>query len=442
MNSYSQRSSESASPFSCLFIRILAILYLLLLLGFPMAIEAASSTGDSHTILRMQDTIDKRDIYPLYEYVNISADREWRQGFLSANVGGWGRVDLRDRQIGDPNDKAMQYGYVGYSGSKNNLSIQAGRQFIAEGVATERLDGVYLRNDLPAGFTAAAFIGSPVITQPDIKGGDLLYGGRIAHSMSRLYTLGISALRTDDGGNRLREEEGIDLWVHPLDKVDIVGRSSYNSISSGWMEHAYSLRLVPLEDLRINAGWSAVSYRDYFQNVTTNVFRLTTGFLDPLEKVSTLGGGIDYIASEAINLSADYKNYQYDIAGQANYYGGKASLLLPASFIAGFSVHRMDGDNAKLRFDEYRLFVSNKIGKADITADYFYVNYDSVINDVKSTYSLAFAVAYSISRQWKVAADIEYGKTVDFNERMSGLIKLTYLFDVRLDKEERVRREK
>jgi hypothetical protein len=309
-------------------------------------------------------------------------------------------------------------------------------------VATERFDGVYLRNDLPAGFTAAAFIGSPVITQPDIKGGDLLYGGRIAHSMPWYYTLGISALRTDDGGNRLREQEGIDLWVHPLDKVDIVGRSSYNSISSGWMEHAYNLRLVPLEALWINAGWTAVNYREYFQNVTTNALRLMTGFLDPREKVSTLGGGIDYIASDMINLSADYKNYQYDIAGQANYYGGKASILLPASFVAGFSVHRMDGENAKLRFDEYRLFASNKLGKADVTADFLYVNYDSSISDVKSTYSMVVAVAYNISRQWKVAADIEYAKTVDFNDRVSGLLRLTYYFDLKLDREERARREK
>jgi hypothetical protein len=41
-----------------------------------------------------------------------------------------------------------------------------------------------------------------------------------------------------------------------------------------------------------------------------------------------------------------------------------------------------------------------------------------------------------------VAADIEYGKTVDFNDRLSGLLQLTYYFDITLDKEERTRREK
>jgi hypothetical protein len=414
----------------------------LLLPGIPITADAASLTGESHTILRMQEANESRDVYPLYEYLNISAETQWRQGFLSANFGGWGRADLRDRKVGDPNDKAMQSGYVGYSGSKDNLSIQAGRQFIAEGIATERLDGLYLRNDLKAGFTAAAFIGSPVITQPDVRGGDLLYGGRIAHSMPRYYTLGLSALRTDDSGSRIREEAGIDLWVHPFRKLDITGRSSYNSITSGWMEHAYSLKLVPLEDLRISGGWSAVNYRDYFQNVTTNVFRLTTGLFDPQEKVSTFAGGIDYTAWDKLNLSVDYKNYQYEIAGQANYYGGKASLLLPASFITGVSIHRMDGENARLRFDEYRLFVSKKLGRANLTVDLFTVDYDSAVTGVKNTYSVAAAVDFRISRQWKVAADIEYGKAVDFNDRLSGLLQLTYYFDVTLDKEERTRREK
>jgi hypothetical protein len=32
-----------------------------------------------------------------------------------------------------------------------------------------------------------------------------------------------------------------------------------------------------------------------------------------------------------------------------------------------------------------------------------------------------------------VAADVEYGKTVDFDSRVSGLVRLTYYFDVKLD---------
>lgn len=418
------------------------ILGLLLFSGLPAAVDAASLTVDSNTILRMREKFDGRSDYPLYEYLNVSVDSQWHQGFVTADFGGWGRVDLRNQRTGSPNDKAMQYGHVGYSGKMNNLSFQAGRQFIAEGVATERLDGLYLRNDLAAGFTTAAFVGMPVVTQTDFLGGDLLYGGRIAHSVKRFYTVGISALKVDEDGDRIREEEGIDLWVHPWDKVDITGRSTYNSITSSWMEHAYSVMVVPLAALRVHADLSAVNYRDYFHSVTTNALKLKTGFIDPLEKVFSLGGGIGYTAFNRLNLSADYKNYHYEIAGDAQYYGGRAGLLLPAAFTAGIAVHRMEGENDKLRFDEYRVFVSKRVGKADLTADFFNVHFDSPINGIKSTYSVIVAASYEITPRWKVAADVEYGKTVDFDERVSGLVKLNYYFDVKLDKEERAKREK
>ena len=433
MRSCCQWKSGTALPFALVFIRIFVILGLLTLFNPPMAADAASLTGDSQTILRMRETTDNRDHYPLYEYLNLNADSQWRQGFLTANFGGWGRVDLKDQRAGAANDKAMQYGHIGYRGDKNNLAFQAGRQFIAEGVATERLDGLYLRNDLAKGFTAAAFVGSPVVTQPDFKGGDLLYGGRIAHTFSKYYTIGISALKADQGGDRLREEEGIDLWIRPIDKVDIVGRSTYNSITSGWMEHAYSLMVVPMKDVRAHADLSAVNYGDYFHSVTTNAFRLTPGLLDPLEKVSTLAGGIDYTGFDWVKLAADYKIYHYDISGDAKHYGGKASFLLPAAFTAGIALHRMEGESAKLEFDEYRVFVSKRLGKVDLTADIFHVIYDSPINGIRNTYSAVLAAAYEITKQWRVAADVEYGKTVDFDSQVSGLVRLTYYFDVKLD---------
>jgi len=72
----------------------------------------------------------------------------WRKGNASFGAGGWGRVDLGEKS-GDSNPYGdLQYGYVGYGGNKDNLLVNAGRQFIAEGVATERIDGVYLRSDL------------------------------------------------------------------------------------------------------------------------------------------------------------------------------------------------------------------------------------------------------------------------------------------------------
>jgi hypothetical protein len=315
------------SPFTLLLV-IAPVLLLLLLQYVP--VYAAEISGESKTILRMGKTADDRNIYPLYEYLNLGIINETGGGSVSGNIGGWGRVDLRDRSTDRYTDADLQYGYVSYQGNKNNLLLNAGRQFVAEGAATERVDGVHLRGDLAGGFGAAVFIGAPVVVEPDFKGGNVIYGGRVTHSIPQYYTIGLSALRTDDNSSRIREESAIDLWFHPIKQVDVVGRSTYNSITSGWLEHAYMASFSPLQNLRFTADLSGINYKDYFYQTTTKVFSLKQGVLDPNEKVFTLGGGVDYTPVENVNLSADYKSYAYDIAGTATTMAGRRPSSCPS----------------------------------------------------------------------------------------------------------------
>ncbi len=421
---------------------VIAPAFLMLLILYAPA-YAGSINGESKTILRMGKTADDRNSYPLYEYLNLGVANETGGGSVSGNLGGWGRVDLRDR-IGDRyTNTDLQYGYVSYQGNKNNLMLNAGRQFVAEGVATERVDGVHLRSDLAGGFGAAAFVGAPVVVEPDFRGGNVIYGGRVTHSIPEYYTIGLSALRTDDNGNsRIREESGIDLWFHPIKQIDVVGRSAYNAITSGWLEHAYMATFSPLSNLRFSADLSNINYRDYFYQTTTRAFSLTKGLLEPNEKVFALGGGVDYTPIEKVNISIDYKNYAYDIAGAARNYGGKATFTLPESFLAGLAVHRMDGENAKLRYMEYRLFASKKLGKVDLTADFFDVDYDSPINGIKQTYSASVAASYTITDSIKLSADIDYSKTPDFDRNLTGMLRFTYAFDKQFGTEGRAKSEK
>lgn len=402
-----------------------------LLISSPASANAAAISGESNTIFRMGKTTDDKKLYPLYEYLRFTGENNvGESGSLSFNVGGWGRADLGDKSSDNNTDGDLQYGYLSYRANKNNLLLNAGRQFVAEGVAAERIDGLYLRSDLAAGFGAAAFVGSPVVTtQTGFKGGDIIYGGRIVHGMPKYYSVGLSALRTDYSGKRLREEEGLDLWLHPFKQVDVVGRSLYNSVTSGWMEHAYTVTFSLLESLRISANVSQINYKDYFFQVTTPALSLTNGLLDPNEKVTTLGGSVEFSPVKSLTLTVDYKNYDYDIAGQAKYYGGKATFSLAESFVAGVAVHRMEGENSRLRFDEYRVFASKKLGKADLTVDFFAVNYDSAINGIKNTYSASGVLAYAITDNLKLAADVNYMKDTNFDNAVTGLVKVAYTFD-------------
>ncbi|MBW6485345.1 MAG: hypothetical protein K0B01_04245 [Syntrophobacterales bacterium] len=402
---------------------------LLLFLLLPNVGQAVSVSGESQTILRMERAADDRKLLPIYEYLSLGIENDLKEGALSGDFGGWGRLDTRDRRPGGRAEGAFQYGNVSYQGNNNNLQFTAGRQFVAEGVAAERLDGLYLHSDFAGGFGAAAYVGAPVVTEPNFKGGDVTYGGRFSHSVPKYYSLGLSILQTNYDGNRIREEAGLDLWLHPLPKLDLAGRSSYNSVTSGWMEHAYALTFNPLGNLRISADLAGINYRDYFQQMTTSVFSLTTGIIDPDERQFSLGGGIEVSPIEGLALVVDYRNYDYKIAGEAKYFGGKATFTASESFMVGFSLHRMAGETARLTYDEYRLFASKTLGKASLMADFFDVKYDSAISGIKNTYCASVGVGYGISEQLQLAVAVDYSKSIDFDHNLMGLIKLTYSFD-------------
>lgn len=408
-----------------------------LVAGSPVMAETAVF-GQSDTILRMgrSDFEGSKNFFPAYEYLRLSVVSAEKDGSATSfHFGGWARGDLGDKSARDRyTDADVQYGYVSYQAAKNNFMLNAGRQFVTEGVAAQKLDGIYARSDFAAGFGAAAFLGSPAVTEPNYSADDFVFGGRISHSMNKYYTLGVSALKSfADDGKVYREEEGLDLWLHPLKQVDVTGRSTYNSVTNGWMEHAYTLSYTPLDSLRLSVDLSNINYKDYFYKVTTSalVFNPLTNGIDPNEKVLALGGSVAYTPIQNLSVAADFKNYNYDIAKSANYFGGKVTYSLPESFAAGFSVHRMDGNTDKLDFYEYRVFASKKISHLDLAVDFTDVNYDARVNGIRNTYSVAGAVSYEINRKVKLGADVDYSKNPDFDNEVKGLVKLTYAFDTR-----------
>lgn len=409
-----------------------------LLAGAPAMAEIAVS-GQSDTILRMGQSVENKNLYPAYEYLRLSAVNAEKDGSsISLHIGGWGRADLADKSAQDKSTNAdLQYGYISYRGAKNNFRIDAGRQFISEGVAAQRVDALYVRSDLAAGFGASAYAGAPVNTEPaNLYADTFIMGGRATHSNYKYYTLGVSALRSfDDNGIVYREEEGLDVWVHPTKQVDITGKSAYNSVTEGWMEHAYAVSYVPREDLRVGVDYSYISYQDYFYRVTTSALLLSDptgkGNVDRREKVIVFGGNIDYMPVKNLTLVADYKNYNYEIAKSANYYGAKATCSLPDSYVVGVSFHRMDGNTDKLNFLEYRLFASKKISNLVLSVDFIDLNYDSSVNGVDNTFAFSGGASYAFNEKVRLGANFDFSKNPNFDNEVKGLVKLTYAFDTK-----------
>ncbi|MDU0459027.1 MAG: hypothetical protein RW306_09890, partial [Geobacteraceae bacterium] len=123
-----------------------------LMLASPLMAADYSFSGESNTIFRMRTTIDKKDIYPVYEYLRMNmTDNRGDGSAVSFYLGAWGRVDLADKSTDKYSDADLQYAYLSYRAARNNTVVNLGRQFVTEGVAAERLDGLYLRNDFGAG---------------------------------------------------------------------------------------------------------------------------------------------------------------------------------------------------------------------------------------------------------------------------------------------------
>jgi len=61
---------------------------------------AVSISGESQTILRMERAADNRELLPFYEYLSLGIEHELKEGALSGDFGGWGRMESRDKRPG------------------------------------------------------------------------------------------------------------------------------------------------------------------------------------------------------------------------------------------------------------------------------------------------------------------------------------------------------
>lgn len=411
------------------------ILLISFLTAFPLISSAAGVTGESRTYVQSRETAGGSDLLPLYEYLDFSV-RDLGSETISLHFGGWARYDLMDKSFGDDNYKSeVQYLYLSLRGETGNTIVNLGRIMVFEGVAAERADGIYAHTDLPANFGVSVYYGAPVEAGIGRLGSNSVYGGRLSHQSADIYQIGVSYLKEEKDNSDLREEEGIDLWLHPVNKVDIVGKSVYNSDTSGWREHTYNLILSPIEKLRLTTEASWINYEDYFTGATLSAFSFQPSALNRRERVFILGEDAALSLSDTVKVSVDYKQYNYVIASGARYYGGALKYAVADSGEAGLTIHRMDGDTDRQKYTECRLYGLKKINKMDITLDLMAVSYDSPISGEDKAYSASLIGGYNLTDKLRMGADIMYGKNPDFDKDIRGFFKLIYSFDFGSGKE-------
>ncbi len=402
---------------------------LILLLSASSGALALDVSGQSRTYLQSRETAASTRLLPLYEYLDFRAENFGGKN-VTFHFGGWYRYDLQNESFGGTKQTGdIQYAYLSFRGEKNNAFLNLGRVVVNQGVASEQVDGVSVGADLKLGFGIAAFGGTPVETARDTRSGDSVYGGRISQGRDGLYRIGLSYVLEKNDGTEFRKEEGLDLWFRPISKAEILGSMLYNAITSAKAQTSLYLMLGPFKNLTLRTQYMDMSYKDYFTATTMSAFRLAPGGpLDPNEKLAMIGQEAS-LSFGKTNITVDYKKYDYDIAGSADYYGAKVAYAGAQNNGGGLAYHRMDGETNDRRYSEYRLYTYRKIRKIDVTADALMVNYDTEINGVKNAYTVALAGGYALSPKTTVGADVEYAKNPYYDKDVRAFLKLVYNFD-------------
>jgi hypothetical protein len=405
---------------------VVAVLFLAL---SPVIASAATLSGESRTYLLDREAFDSSRLIPAYEYLDFKLDGIGPYD-VSFHFGGWLSQDLADKSFDKRFDYDLQYAYLSFRRDTSNTIVNLGRLMIFEGVAAEHVDGIYAKTDLQRGFAVSAYAGSPVETDYFDGNGDFIYGARLSHGIRNLYEVGFSYLKENGDDSFEREEEGIDLWYRPVNKVQLVGKSSYSSEQSGWLEHSYNLALGPFSGFTITPMVSWINYETFFSASTSAAFKFEPDIIDPHERALIIGADGQYTLNNKLIVAADYKNFNYDIAGSANYYGGKLTYNVFESSSVGLGFHRMDGDNERLKYNEYRAYVHDRAGKFDVFADAFFVTYDEEINGVETAYSVSGGAGYDVSKQLRLEADGVYSKNPYYDKDIRAFFKLIYKFNI------------
>jgi hypothetical protein len=122
-----------------------------LLLLFPVAAPAAAVTGDSRTYFQSRETVNNTKLLGAYEYLDLAVQNIGPET-ITFHTGGWLRYDITGEDFDKKSSTDLQYAYLSFKSKTDNTVVNLGRVMVFEGVAAERVDGVYARTDLMGGF--------------------------------------------------------------------------------------------------------------------------------------------------------------------------------------------------------------------------------------------------------------------------------------------------
>ncbi len=369
-------------------------------------------------------------VLPLYQYLQLDyGDAE--QGGWAVQMYGWGRMDLAESAyFADATNGELLYGYLEYRRPYSALRLKLGRQHIFAGVTNQSVDGLQASASLGEIISATLFGG--ITSGSDDSSADSTFGGRLALHPKPRYELGLSYQNTDlegDPDNRA----GMDLSFNWSDWLALQGLSSFNLETEDWREHSYSAKLL-LKDVVIEPSYHTFSYQDYFGTgkEENNLFHFLA---DTEERVSILGGDLQWQGYGSVSLGARYNQYSYDLRQEsANYYAALLRWNLTQDSQLGIEAGRMDGETADNIYTLYRAYFYwvdpfGVSGRTFISGDGIYQAYDTPVFGEESAINFSLSTGFHlISDRLVLKLTGLYSKDPYFEENVEGLVTLEYQY--------------
>ena len=371
-------------------------------------------------------------VVPGYQYLRLDLGALEQEG-LSLHMFGWRRYDFNDSSFFEDNpDGQLLYGYLEYKRPQNGLNLTLGRQHIMAGIINNSIDGLGIKSALTPYFKLALYGGSPAeLSSQNGRGGDSIWGGRVAGHRGSDYEIGLSYKNIRSDGENDEEKGAIDIFAGLPYDSSFSGFSSYNFDSRGWGEHSYEIRFH-ISDFSFRPFFQRFRYEDFFNtnDNSANPFRFLA---DTGEILAALGSDIVWQRFNQIDIGSKVNFYDYDKRDDnALYFEGNANWHLNEQTQIGGQFGRMNGDTDETRYLLTRAFFYGQLPfvfarAAFLTGDIIYVHYDEEIFGENSSFWVSLGCGWRFlkdSLQLKLSGD--WSNDPFFDSNLRGLFKLQF----------------
>jgi hypothetical protein len=399
----------------------------------PLAVSAGpvspSVSGTTETFTTFWRELDPyassdatRNRLPVYQYVTVRG-RDLGVAGLSADVSGFGQLEIlkgfaADRATGD-----LMYGFVRYVDPNGFVRATAGRQYVYRGGGYGvALDGATVEGFLPGHVQVQAFGGIVTERTFDETLDRPAVGGRLAWMPWDWGHVGASYYQEWNAGQIDRQNVGADFAFRYFRQVSVDGSTTLDLVGTA------------VQDVDLTVTWLTCRYASLF--VHYGLFdpdallpRTSIFWVFARELHHEVGGGIDVRPFEGFSFWVNWDQYLYG-GGDTGYLGkARASYLLPITMpvTVGVEYDRMSEiDNG---YDAVRVFGSGETGfglrfSAEVLAYFF-------AHDVRA-YDKALTGFGGLGYRFLPGLVLDVGAEVNstpvVSSEVRGLAKLTWDF--------------